>query len=216
MPDIKEVTKLFASLLNVRFTAGAVTTEDSVRYTFFHALLSSGFCKHTDIILEYPHPILARQMIDTLITARDGLRSIAVGFKYDRSIPSEWNLNMTNRAGAVFSDLFRLAHIPKEIAEIKYFFYVSDSNMANYFGNERNGYRSFFRLEGEIGFDVDTEWIQTRPKSFRDKLQCTPIACSVFGLLNQNLARQHYLRTYELKFGACAKGESDPQPASDN
>src|SRR5437867_2974928 len=84
----------------------------SIRYTHFHALLSSGFRKHPDVVLEYPHPTLERQMIDTLIAPRGNSPSIAIEFKYDRTIPSDRNLNMTNRAGAVFGDLFKLAHIP--------------------------------------------------------------------------------------------------------
>lgn len=199
MTAMKEVVELFATLLDQRLKARVFTTEDSIRYTYFHALLSSRFCQHTDIVLEHPHPTLERQMIDILIAARSTSPSIAIEFKYDRAIPSDQNLNMTNRAGAVFSDLFKLAHIPSETAQLKYFFYVTDGHMANYFQNERNGYRSFFELQSEMLFLIGAEWAGTRPKSFQDRLQCTPVACTVSGLISRKLWNEHYLRAYELK-----------------
>lgn len=48
---MKNVFDKFTELLEERFDSNIHTTEDSVRYTFFLALLNSGYCKHTDIIL---------------------------------------------------------------------------------------------------------------------------------------------------------------------
>ena len=62
---------LFAELLKERLAAKVPTVEDSVRYTFFYALLSSGACSHTEVFIEYPHPVIKAKEIDFLIIPQD-------------------------------------------------------------------------------------------------------------------------------------------------
>jgi hypothetical protein len=98
---------LFADLLGERLADEVTTTEDTVRYTFFYALLSTSSCSHKDIIIETPHSgIKGKKKVDFVVTARDDRPSMVFEFKYDRRIPSGRNLNTTNRAGAVFNDIF--------------------------------------------------------------------------------------------------------------
>ena len=88
-----KTVKHFAKLLSERLVAKVATTEDSIRYTFFYALLSSGGYIHTDVIIENQHPVIEGGEIDVLISPRDGSPSIAFEFKYDRAIPGGKNLN---------------------------------------------------------------------------------------------------------------------------
>src|SRR5436309_2964376 len=102
--EFDQTFRSFASLLNERLQRGVQTTEDCIRYTFFHAALQEGIA-HTDVVLEYRHPAIVGAQIDTLIT-RDG--GVAIEFKYDRANPGGTNQNRTQRAAAVLNDIFRL------------------------------------------------------------------------------------------------------------
>ena len=94
------IFKQFSTLLGERFALGVFTTEDSIRYTFYTALLSSGGLKHTDVILEHPHPVIPGAK-DTMIRGTDERSPVAVEFKYDRGNPGGKNQNRTQRAAAV-------------------------------------------------------------------------------------------------------------------
>ena len=52
---MKDIFAEFAQLLRKRFGQGAYTTEDSIRYTFFAALLVKSDFEAQDVVLEYPH-----------------------------------------------------------------------------------------------------------------------------------------------------------------
>ena len=187
-------------MLKERFNAKVATTEDSVRYTFFYALLSSGACDHTYVIIEHPHPIIVgRKKIDFIVASSNDRPSRAFEFKYDREIPSHQKLNKTNRAGAVFNDLFRLTYIPESTAQIKYFVYLTDSQMASYFLNQDNGYGDFFNLITGQSFEIDTAFLGTRVPSFWDKISCDPIPCVASGFFASDLGEEHSLRVYEVK-----------------
>lgn len=62
---MKSVFALFGDMLETRLLNEVFSTEDSVRYTFFAALLGAGALRPEQIILEYPHPVIARAEIDT-------------------------------------------------------------------------------------------------------------------------------------------------------
>jgi hypothetical protein len=141
--NLQPVFERFASLLRERLAARAFTTEDSVRYSFYCALASEGVY-HTDMILEYPHPSLPGAEIDTVIRPSGERPPLAFEFKYDRANPGGRNQNRTQRAGAVFRDIFRLAKVPPEIATAKYFIYATDSEMAGYFRNPANRLAEMF------------------------------------------------------------------------
>ena len=110
-----QVFSLFSGLLAERLRSDVFTTEDSVRHTFVHALLSSGFCSHTDVVMEAPHPMITGAKIDIAV------RSLAFEFKYDRKIPSKKNPPSPQKAGASFADIFRLAKLPPSATALRYF-----------------------------------------------------------------------------------------------
>jgi hypothetical protein len=144
--EIQGVFAEFGRLLGERLSLEGVTTEDTIRYTLYMALTSTGRLKHTDLTLEYPHPALTGAKVDTIINAAAGRKSVALEFKYDRANPSGSNQNRTQRAAKVLNDLFRLVKVPAEIAPEKYFVYVTDAEMAGYFRNPDNRLHMLFEL----------------------------------------------------------------------
>ena len=193
------IFQLFTDLLEERLSLGVFTTEDSVRYTFFQALTQGGHNQHTDIVLEYPHPEIERAQIDTLINAKDALSSMAFEFKYDRRNPSNANQNRTQRAGAVFKDLFRLAKVPSDTAEKKYFIYLTDDEMAIYFRNPKNGFAKLFALRLGESFDIDSNVVKRRARTFQDVVRSYQIDCKATGAFQSNLSQSHVLRIFDIQ-----------------
>jgi len=103
-----EVLTEFSKLLRMRLESGMFTTEDSVRYTFFHILVSKARIQPHEIILEYPHPNRAGTKIDAYIASSD-IGPLAIEFKYDRDIPSQQAIPKPQNAGELFKDMERLA-----------------------------------------------------------------------------------------------------------
>jgi hypothetical protein len=136
----------FGDLLRERLSLGILTTEDTIRYTLYAALTASGGLKHSDLILEYPHPALPRAKVDTVVTAGVGREAAAFEFKYDRANPGGSNQNRTQRAAKALIDLFRLVRVPEDVAAAKYFVYVTDREMAAYFRNPVNRLHELFEL----------------------------------------------------------------------
>ena len=195
---MRRTFELFADLLEERLAAKVPTVEDAVRYTFFHALLSSAACRHTEVIIEYPHPVIKSKEIDLLIIPQDSGASSALEFKYDRAIPSEQGINKTNRAGALFNDLLRLAHVPESTATRRYLIYVTDLQMASYFRNPGNRFDSFFELENGEELYVGREFIEGRRPSFTAKVLCPFISFKGIGVYRCNLSEQHFLRIWQI------------------
>lgn len=195
---LQSVWALFASLLDRRFVDRVYTTEDSVRYTFFAALLSSGYYEPTHIVLELPHPTIHGAEIDTFIAAQKDRPALAIEFKYDRPIPSQRNLPRTQKAGQVFKDIFRLAHVPTTTAEVKYFVYLTDQEMASYFQNPRNGLLDFYDLRTNQAYMLSEDHFHSLAHTFRQIVQLTYMDCSVVGVFGRELALRHSLRIYEI------------------
>ena len=84
---LDETFELFSKYLQTRLLKNVYCTEDSVRYTFFAALLRSTNLNPEDLILEY-HPNIPNAEIDTFIPSYDGT-GVVMEFKYDRKIPSQ-------------------------------------------------------------------------------------------------------------------------------
>lgn len=196
---MREAIEVFANLLNERLAVGAYTTEDSVRYTFFHALLSSGVCSHTDVVLELPHPTIQRAEIDTLITTRSNEPSVALEFKYDRRIPSGRNLPRSRKAGAVFKDLFRLARVPESTAKVKCFVYLTDSEMASYFRNPANGLRDFFELDEGQSLMLPPAFVAARAETFQKEVRASQITCTVTGVFSREMENERSLRIHRVE-----------------
>lgn len=197
-PPIEEVLSCFGKLLEERFMAVAPTSEDSIRYSFFLALVQTGFCIHSDVWLELPHPTISGAEIDLLVRAVPGRQSAAFEFKYDRAIPSQRNLPRTQKAGAVFKDLFRLAHIPENITNVRYFIYCTSEEMASYLRNPTNGWTRFWSLRKNEQYDLTINSVQSQSATFRGVIGNLFIPCKVTGLFVSDLPSGHCLRAYQV------------------
>ncbi|MBW1716821.1 MAG: hypothetical protein JRH08_15300 [Deltaproteobacteria bacterium] len=190
-----EIFEKFGELLNERFRRGVVTTEDSVRYTFFAALLDAGVTPH-EVVLEYPHPAIYGAKIDTWLPSYKD-RSIALEFKYDRDLPGGKNQPKTQKAGYIFKDLHRQVLVAKEIGVRSFFVYVTSEEMAVYFRNPDNGYAEFWGLQNGKEIDIDNHYLSNKPKTFLNTLGGM-FQAKVMGIFNRTLSGGNYLRVYEV------------------
>jgi len=185
----------FADLLRIRFEKAVPTTEDSIRYTFFAALLRSGLQPH-EIVLEHRHDAIGRAEIDTFIPGIGAGPAVAIEFKYDRGTPSGRNQPRTMKAGAVVSDMSRLRQVRSEW--LRYFIYVTDQEMAFYWRNERNRLSQIFSLRPSESLDLRGELLEEMPATFRAKLKRWSGPLRLVNVCNENLPRSNYLRMFEV------------------
>jgi len=190
-----EVFHEFGCLLEERFRHEVVTTEDSVRYTFFAALLKTGVTPD-QVVLEYPHPAIDRAKIDTWLPFHKG-GSIAVEFKYDRNPPGGMNQPKTQKAGAVFKDLRRQALVAKDLGVRSYFVYVTSEEMAVYFKNPNNGHLRLWNLENGSDMLINEQYLSNKPNTFLKELGGI-FEAKIVGAFHTDLSGGHYLRTYEV------------------
>jgi hypothetical protein len=185
----------FGDLLDERFKRGVVTTEDSVRYTFFAALLNAGILPH-EVVLEYPHPAIERAKIDTWLPSyKEG--SVAIEFKYDRDPPGGKNQPKTQKAGYVFKDLHRQVHVAKEIGVRSFFVYVTSEEMATYFRNPINGHTQLWSLGAGEELGIDEDYFSNKPQTFLAALGGA-FEAKVCGAFSRRLSGDNYLRAYEV------------------
>lgn len=185
----------FGDLLDKRFKQKVVTTEDSVRYTFFAALLDAGILPH-EVVLEYPHPAIERAKIDTWLPSYPG-GPVAIEFKYDRDLPGGNNQPKTQKAGYVFKDLYRQVQIANEIRVRSFFVYVTSDEMATYFSNPNNGHTDFWSLRDGDVLDIDERYFSNKPRTFLDALGGA-FEVRVAGAFSRQLSGDNYLRAYEV------------------
>lgn len=206
MTAIDRIIEHFADLLRTRLTKGTVTTEDSVRYTFFAALLEAGHVRPEDVILEYAHPAIQRAMIDTWVTSLDG-ETVAVEFKYHRELPGGKNLPRPMNAGQLFHDLKRLSLIDQTGGVHTLFVYLTNPEMAKYFSNDRNGLVDFFTLEPGQDLKIDLEYFGTKAASFV-KSAGGAFDTDIRGLFSCDMPNDHVLKVYKV-ISLCHKGAAD-------
>ena len=132
---MNEVFERFASYLHDRFERGTFTTEDSVRYTLFHAL--SETISPAQIVVEAPHPTISGKRVDLVAPVGSDGALLAIEFKYDRR--AKMNAPMPMKAGALIHDFVRMAALPEQY-RLRYVVYVTDDEMHGYF--ERSALRT--------------------------------------------------------------------------
>ena len=196
---MEEVFSDFATYLSERLHRGVFTSEDSVRYTFFHALVSSGSCSHSDIVLEMPHPALSGKKIDTVIEPSRGGPSAALEFKYHSRIPSGENQPRPQNAGKCFDDIFRLARLTEPEATVRFFVYVTDDEMAEYLHNPRNGLSEWFDLPHETPYRITREFIARRPPTFQKEANKHYCPRTVTCHFSRELRDSHWLKVYRVE-----------------
>lgn len=170
------------------------TTEDSVRYTFFHALTSKSKVQPNDVILEFPHPLIRNAQIDTYIPSGLDVK-IAMEFKYDRR--TEATAPRSQKAGKVLNDIYRLSLINKEFAEKRLFIYLTDDEMASYFRNPQNGLEELFELSGSNDLVLDSSLTVGKAQTLLNNIGGA-LNCRVKSVLKRELPNNHSLRIYEL------------------
>jgi hypothetical protein len=188
----------FGRLLAERLSLGALTTEDTIRYTFYLALMSQGGVRHTDVTLEYPHPTLPGAKVDTVISAAPGRESAAIEFKYDRANPGGSNQNHPRRAGKALNDLFRLVKLPAEHAALKYFVYVTDDEMAGYFRNPGNRLHELFALGEGAEYAIVAGSFQGFSHTLTTTIEPLLSECVVTSVFAADLTAKHCLRIFRV------------------
>lgn len=187
----------FADLLETRLAQSVFTTEDSIRYTFFVALMRSlGLSPH-QIILEQPHPRIARAEIDTFIPALEN-RGLAVEFKYDRPIPSGRNLPRSQKEGSLAHVIFRLARFEADDLTDGLFVYLTSKEMAGYLANPQNGLADLFNADERSTVAIDEEYLGSRSQTLRGAAGPV-VCCEATALLKRALAGEHELRVFDVK-----------------
>jgi len=124
------VFEQFTSFLNERLTKGLHTTEDSVRYSFFAALMQSEGVSPSDVVQEYPHNTIRNAKVDTYIPHYDGGEAI-FEFKYHRAIPSGKNSPRPQKAGQLFRDVYRLIQFKSTGKCLRLLVYLTDTEMVS-------------------------------------------------------------------------------------
>jgi hypothetical protein len=194
--ELLDIYKEFNELLKVRLEKRIYTTEDSVRYTFFAAMLEKGGLKPEDFILELPHNRINRARIDTYIVEYNQQQMI-IEFKYHRSIPSEKNSPRPQKAGQLFNDIRRLNAFHVKDPAIRLLIYLTDTEMVSYMKNKRNGLKDFFEL-------AQTSDLRLNPEFFDER--CHTLSKATKGRLyaklrcewNSSLPLDHELRVYQI------------------
>ena len=185
----------FGQLLDRRLAKSVFTTEDSVRYTFFAAVLKCENLNPEDIILEHRHPTISSAYVDTWIPAING-DGVALEFKYHRDIPSGSNANRTEQAGKIFHDLYRLGQFHPAARRV--FVYLASSEMTNHFSSERNHLNEFFSLALGAALRIDEAFLAGRAKSFKSMVPTTP-NIDVVSIFARSLPQNHQIRAYEVR-----------------
>jgi hypothetical protein len=156
--------------MRTRLERKVYTTEDSVRYTFFAALLAKSGIEPHDIVLEYPHPTIPGAEIDAFLTSFHG-RPTAIEFKYDREIPSGAAVPRPQNAGELFKDIARLSRFIATPEPRRMLVYCTDSIMATYLGNPANGHAAFFNLQKGKRVKIDSSYLAPKPATFKKALR---------------------------------------------
>ncbi len=180
MADMDETFELFGKLVQKRF--GRILTgeasianissesEDTIRYTMFHALSMALDVRPEFVFLEYPHPHVPAKRnpkLDTFVEAHDGVPSMAFEMKFTvKNIENGHNLPKTRILGALISDLIRLHYVRD--ADLRYFVWVFDRDMGIYICNKDTSWRN---LVGGGKLSFSKEEIRSLPKVARDEIR---------------------------------------------
>ena len=193
---MNDVLERFSKLLETRLGKRVFTTEDSVRYTFFAALLDVTNLKPEQVILEYSHPAIDGAKVDTWIQELLG-ETVAIEFKYDRKIPSGKNSPKPQKAGKLFHDLYRLLVIDGHDPIRKIFVYLTSEEMAKYMRKSKNGLNDFFSLKQGEELEIKVDFFTNKAPTLQ-KAASPLFNAKLVSLWNQSLPKDHELRVYEV------------------
>jgi len=193
---MNELLKEFSTLLKERL-GKTYTTEDSVRYTFFTALLKRTNIAPHEIILEYPHPNIPGAKVDTYIPSSSGRKGLVLEFKYNRQIPCGRKAPKSKRAGELFNDIYRLTQFHVDPNSTLLFVYLTDSEMAKYLKNDLNGLANFFELPiGEV-LRIDKAYISSKAETFQRAIGGS-FNAEIKCMWKEEMPEYHEMRVYEI------------------
>jgi hypothetical protein len=191
---LDEVFGKFVDYLQDRFSRQIYTTEDSIRYTFFHSLVGIGGISPSEIVLEHPHPRIPGAEIDAFLPREN----LVFEFKYDREIPSGRNLPRPRKAGKVFADIFRLLTFSQKEEVRRFFVYVTDREMFSYYQNRNNGLYDFFNLMPKNRLRIGRDYVDQHCRTFVKSAGKTVGECEILSHIKTNLKKQIWIRIYEV------------------
>lgn len=193
--DLANALQLFVTLISRRLELRVATTEDSIRYTFFAALLASGL-EPEQVVIEYPHSAIKGARVDTMILDEHFEPSASIEFKYDRMNPGGTNQPLPMKAGAAFADLSRLAKLPEK--QIRLFVHVMDRELARYLASPRNGLHDFFSLLEGDDLVIGATYFNGRSQTFMNRKGNWSDDISVRCLSSLALPNDHFMRIYKI------------------
>lgn len=195
---VKVVFKSFCNLLSNRLNKNILTTEDSIRYTFFHSLVTKGGYKPNDIILEHPykHFKFKDNKLDLYVISKNKKQSLAFEFKYHRGDSGAY----TSKAGELFWDIAKLANFN---AKGRYIIYITDNKMKEYLSNPRNKLNDLFSLSINDNLTIDRKYIENHSKTLVSWIKSEGTyyikKCQITSTFQSNLPKKHHLRIYRIK-----------------
>jgi len=190
----------FYNLLRERFMTDIDPVERSITYTFFYVLAASNYCKPHEILLEYKHKNIPGKKVDTYIKANDERHGLVMECKYDRKIPSKNNNPRPRKAGMVFNDLFRLASFSLDSNIKKWFIYITDEEMANYYNNEKNKLVGFFNIKEGKELLINQAYLKNKCETFNSEIKNDSISEIVIKCIFDNsLPKDHIIKIFEIE-----------------
>ena len=176
---MRKTFERFTQLLQHRLKRRISTTEDSVRYTFFHATA----LHPSKVVLEEFHSRKKqeRKRIDAILRLPADC-SVAIEFKFHRALRAGGHRPRPHQAGALIADVGRLHRYKPAEGRCagKYLVYLTDGEMAKYIRNPRNGLNQLLD-QSPTGFKITTGFFQSKSatfsrqagKPFAARLQCS-------------------------------------------
>lgn len=193
----ENIYKSFNEILKNRLQDNVFTTEDSVRYSFFAALLRGPSFDPNDIIMEYPHNRINKAQVDTYIPNYDG-KEVIIEFKYDRAIPSGKNAPRPQKAGKHFNDMSRLLDFSTSLPAIRLFVYLTDSEMASYLRNPSNNLVDYFDMIPKSRLEIDEGFFRNKSKTFQSSSSGGVLKAIIHCDWTSQLPQGHELRIYNI------------------
>ena len=167
MRKLDDAFDSFVNLLKERTYSKTFTTEDSVRYLFFHTMIHNLEISPNDILLESPHPDDNKKEVDMIVVPSETRPELVFEFKFHRYTGNTMARPMN--AGQLFKDIFRLAMYKSHSENSRCFVvYATDSTMVNYFCKLRNNLDDFFNLDIDKSLPIDENYVKKHAKTFMD------------------------------------------------
>jgi hypothetical protein len=191
--DLTPALAEFAKLLKRRLERSIPTNEDTVRYTFYYALIEGLKLKPEDIMVEPPHEKIARARLDLKTFELE----YSFEFKYE-------NIQLTTKDEStsgqlpmrMFSDVFRLATLHAAGKE-PVFIYLTARWGKNYLRNTKWKLVEAFNLPVGNSLLIDESYLKERPHILTRNIG-NIVPCRINSIYSCCLPNEHALRVYRV------------------